>query len=53
MEIYNETLRDLLSSETNTPLEIKQGKEGVYVPELQEIIVNNVEDVNKVRFSSC
>jgi len=48
MEIYNESLRDLLSSETNTPLEIKQGKDGVYVPDLQEIVVKNVEDVNKV-----
>ena len=53
MEIYNEALRDLLGSEKNAPLEIRQGKAGVYVSGLQEIAVKNVEDVNEVRFSYC
>ena len=48
MEIYNETLKDLLNVSSATPLDIKQGKDCVYVPGLQEIEVKNVDDVNSV-----
>ena len=46
MEIYNESLKDLL---TLQPLEIKQSKEGVFVPCLEEVEVKNADDVRRVR----
>ena len=51
MEIYNESLKDLLNAQTNAPLEIKQGQDGVFVPGLKEIKVNNVDDVDEVRIN--
>eukprot|EP00795_Rhopilema_esculentum_P001813 gene1813-16303_t len=45
MEIYNESLKDLL---TLQPLEIKQSKEGVFVPCLEEVEVKNADDVRRV-----
>ena len=48
MEIYNEMLRDLLSDNPSAKLDIKQGKEGLYVPGLSEVQVQSVEDVNEV-----
>lgn len=56
MEIYNESLRDLLSSTTTLQtLDIKQSKEGVFIPNLNEIDVSNKDDVNKVSnvWSQC
>eukprot|EP00794_Sanderia_malayensis_P019043 gene19043-20956_t len=47
LEIYNESIRDLLATK-GLPLDIKQCKEGVHVPGLQEIEVRNVDDVNNV-----
>ena len=49
LEIYNESIRDLLGSNPVNSLEIKQGKEGVHVPGLEEVEVENVEDVHRVR----
>ncbi|XP_071785181.1 kinesin-like protein KIFC3 isoform X1 [Asterias amurensis] len=50
MEIYNETLRDLLSDDPQVKLEIKMNPDGsgLYVPGLCEIDVTSVEDVNEV-----
>ena len=48
MEIYNETLKDLLGNSNAATLEIKQSKEGVFVPGLREVEVKNVDDVNDV-----
>ena len=48
MEIYNEMLRDLLSENPSAKLEIKQGKEGLFVPGLSEVQVTTAEDVNEV-----
>ena len=49
LEIYNESIRDLLGSNPVNSLEIKQGKEGVHVPGLEEVEVENVEDVHRVK----
>ncbi|XP_033117249.1 kinesin-like protein KIFC3 [Anneissia japonica] len=49
MEIYNETLRDLLSSDPAQKLDIKMSPEGgLYVPGLTMTEVKCVEDVNDV-----
>ena len=48
MEIYNEMLRDLLSSDPTIKLSIKQNKDGVHVPGLTSIQVKNVHNVNEV-----
>eukprot|EP00112_Aurelia_sp_Birch-Aquarium-sp1_P022068 Seg61.8 transcript_id=Seg61.8/GoldUCD/mRNA.D3Y31 product="Kinesin-like protein KIFC3" protein_id=Seg61.8/GoldUCD/D3Y31 len=48
LEIYNESIRDLLGANPVNSLDIKQGKEGVHVPGLEEVHVENVEDVHRV-----
>ncbi|XP_031564254.1 kinesin-like protein KIFC3 isoform X2 [Actinia tenebrosa] len=48
MEIYNEMLRDLLSEDTSAKLDIKQGKDGLFVPGLQEVMVSNLQELNEV-----
>ncbi|KAL9975125.1 hypothetical protein ACROYT_G012243 [Oculina patagonica] len=48
IEIYNEMIRDLLGDDPSAKLEVKQGKEGLYVPGLTEIQVNNVEELNEL-----
>lgn len=48
IEIYNEMIRDLLGDDPTAKLEVKQGKEGLYVPGLTEIQVNNIEELNEV-----
>ena len=45
LEIYNESIRDLLSSEQNKKLEVKQGGSGNYVPNLTQIVVKEPEEV--------
>ena len=49
MEICNEMLRDLLGHDPSSKLDIKQGREGLFVPGLVEIDVSNVDEVNEVR----
>ena len=49
VEIYNEMLRDLLSVDPTSKLNIKQNKDGShYVPGLTHVRVKNVKDVNEV-----
>uniref|UniRef100_A0A3Q0SUV1 Kinesin family member C3 n=1 Tax=Amphilophus citrinellus TaxID=61819 RepID=A0A3Q0SUV1_AMPCI len=55
VEIYNETLRDLLGENPADKLDIKMNPDGsgqLYVPGLTEITVQSPEDINKVR-TSC
>jgi len=48
IEIYNEMLRDLLGDDPTAKLDIKQGREGLFVPGLTEIQVNDVDELNEV-----
>lgn len=48
-EIYNEKLHDQLTGD-DAKLDIKQGREGMYVPGLTEVSVSNIEDLNDVCF---
>lgn len=49
LEIYNETVRDLLSPDhTRQRMDVKQGPAGVYVPGLTQVQVTSLEEVNKV-----
>ena len=48
IEIYNEMIRDLLGDNPSAKLEVKQGKEGLYVPGLTEIQVKDVHELNEV-----
>ena len=48
IEIYNEMIRDLLGDNPTAKLEVKQGKEGLYVPGLTEIQVKDVQELNEV-----
>ncbi|XP_013396814.1 kinesin-like protein KIFC3 [Lingula anatina] len=48
MEIYNEMIRDLLSSDPSYKMEVKMSPEGgLYVPGLTTIRVQSVEDINE------
>ena len=49
IEIYNEKIHDLLTGD-DAKLDIKQGREGMYVPGLTEVSVSNIEDLNDVCF---
>ncbi|XP_061669395.1 kinesin-like protein KIFC3 isoform X2 [Syngnathoides biaculeatus] len=51
LEIYNETLRDLLGDKQADKLDIKMNPDGsgqLYVPGLTRVAVRTVDDVNKV-----
>ncbi|KAK0048052.1 kinesin-like protein KIFC3 [Biomphalaria pfeifferi] len=49
MEIYNETMRDLLNVDTTNKLEIRMKPEGgLYVPGLENVTVTCLSDVNKL-----
>lgn len=50
IEIYNETIRDLLNDDTANKLEVKMNPDGsgLYVPGLSFVQVETVEDVNEV-----
>ncbi|KAG8562322.1 hypothetical protein GDO81_015637 [Engystomops pustulosus] len=51
VEIYNETLRDLLGSDCNISLDIKMAPGGsgeLYVPGLTQCNVRNMHDINKI-----
>jgi len=41
-------LRDLLGDDPTAKLDIKQGREGLFVPGLTEIQVNDVDELNEV-----
>lgn len=53
MEIYNEMLRDLLSTEPTTKLDIKQSKDGIHVPNMTHVKVTCVGEVNEVCLFVC
>ena len=42
-------IRDLLGHDPSTKLEVKQGRDGLYVPGLTEIQVGDVDELNEVR----
>ena len=48
IEIYNEMIRDLLGDNPSAKLEVKQGKEGLYVPGLTEIQLKDVQELKEV-----
>ncbi|KAG7394300.1 hypothetical protein PHYBOEH_005389 [Phytophthora boehmeriae] len=49
LEIYNEDIRDLLNDDTKKKLDLKESAEGtVYVKDLTEIVVRDVESMNNV-----
>lgn len=49
LEIYNETIRDLLSTDQNQKLEIKLGADGLnHVRGLTDFQVGNIDHVNEV-----
>ena len=48
LEVYNETVRDLLSVNFTEKMDIKQGTGGVYVPGLTQVSVTCLEEVNEV-----
>uniref|UniRef100_A0A673H5L5 Kinesin-like protein KIFC3 n=1 Tax=Sinocyclocheilus rhinocerous TaxID=307959 RepID=A0A673H5L5_9TELE len=55
VEIYNETLRNLLGDNPNEKLDIKMCPDGsgqLYVPGLTEFTVESVEDINKVKLTA-
>ena len=53
LEIYNESVRDLLSVNSAEKLEIKQGPDGIFVPGLIQVQVSGFHDVNEVKYSNC
>jgi hypothetical protein len=49
LEIYNENIRDLLSEEPETKLELKEHPEnGVYVKDLSQVVVKNADEIDKL-----
>ena len=48
LEVYNETVRDLLSVNFTEKMDIKQGTGGVYAPGLTQVSVTCLEEVNEV-----
>ncbi|GFH23801.1 protein KHP1 [Haematococcus lacustris] len=50
LEIYNEDIRDLLSKNPNTKLELKEsGDKGVYVKDLMQFVVKSQTEINSVQ----
>ena len=49
IEIYNEMIRDLLGHDPSIKLEVKQGRDGLFVPGLTEIQVGDVDELNEAR----
>lgn len=50
LEIYNESVYDLLSSDDDNKLDIKLKSDGLCVPGLTQVSVSDLEEVNAVRF---
>ncbi|CAM9218014.1 unnamed protein product [Chrysoparadoxa australica] len=49
LEIYNEEIRDLLSDSPKQKLDLREGADkGVYVKDLQQVVVSDQEAINKV-----
>jgi kinesin family member 3A len=49
LEIYNEEVRDLLSSDQNARLEVKERPDfGVYVKDLTTVMVNDTDHMDKI-----
>lgn len=48
LEVYNESVRDLLSVNFSEKMNIKQGSAGVYVPDLTQVSVTCFEEINEV-----
>jgi kinesin family protein C2/C3 len=48
LEVYNESIRDLLTSSNDEKLEIRQGEFGNYVPGLTCVPVNGLDDVTQL-----
>mmetsp|Transcript_5963 Transcript_5963/g.5295 ORF Transcript_5963/g.5295 Transcript_5963/m.5295 type:complete len:226 (+) Transcript_5963:309-986(+) len=48
LEIYNEKIRDLLSSNPNNNLELKENDGGVYVKDQSDFVVNTCEQMSKL-----
>ena len=48
LEIYNEAIHDLLSTNTDNKLDIKLKSDGYYVPGLTQVSVSNLDEVNTV-----
>jgi kinesin family protein C2/C3 len=49
LEVYNESIRDLLAVNHTEKMDVKQGPDGVYVPGLTQVSVTCLEEVNEVR----
>ncbi|CAM9148410.1 unnamed protein product [Ectocarpus fasciculatus] len=48
LEVYNESIRDLLSTGADEKLEIRQGEFGNYVPGLTQVPVSAIDDVQNL-----
>lgn len=48
LEVYNESVRDLLSVNSAEKMDIKLGPDGVYVPGLTQVSVTTLEEINEV-----
>ena len=48
LEVYNESIRDLLAANHTEKMDVKQGPDGVYVPGLTQVSVTCLEEVNEV-----
>lgn len=49
LEIYNEDIRDLLSKNPQTKLEMKESPDkGVYIKDLMQFVVKSKEEINSV-----
>ena len=48
VEIYNDMLQDLLGEDPSAKLDIRQGRESLFVPGLPEIQVNHLDELSEV-----
>lgn len=50
LEIYNEEIRDLLGKASNKKLTLKDNPQGggVYIPNLKQLIVKDLQELEKV-----
>lgn len=50
LEIYNESIHDLLSANTENKLDIKLKNDGYYVPGLTQVSVSDLDEINTVLY---